>query len=118
MSSFIALPPPFIFLLFFFFFFLQIKVLIASFSIIGALGPWSPWLSFYCQFTIIFVFFFHCTFYCPCLNLGFSLFVRRKEWSLQLYSLLLPRNGKKEKCGLTPNPIDGTSKDERMQVLR
>jgi hypothetical protein len=53
------LPPPFIFLLLFFFFsFCKSRSVIANSSIIGALGPWSPWLSFYCQFTIIFVFLF------------------------------------------------------------
>lgn len=42
----------------FFFSFCRSRSVIANFSIIGALGPWCPWLSFYCQFTIIFVFLF------------------------------------------------------------
>jgi hypothetical protein len=43
---------------YFIFSFCKSRSVIANSSIIGALGPWSPWLSFYCQFTIIFVFLF------------------------------------------------------------
>lgn len=107
---------------FVFFSFCRSRSVIANFSIIGALGPWCPWLSFYCQFTIIFVFlFFIVPSGChPMFELRIFTLCKKKrmESSAVFFSCSLEMVKKKNKCGLTPNPIDGTSKDERMQVLR
>jgi len=105
-----------------FFFFLQIKVCNSK-----LFNHWSTWamvsmvvllLSVYNYFCL---FVFHCTIWMPYGHVWTSDFHSLQEEKNGVFScifLLLPRNGKKDKCGLTPNPVDGTGKDERMQVLR